>query len=245
MGYRLDLGGDGLDVALARALLRVAKAELEHDPSAAHAHLLEADGLWRGPALADFADLAPFAAAAAEAEQLHREVTDTLIAAAVAAGQAESVLALAAAAVGEDPLRERAVLLQMKALAATGEARAALQVARDYRRRLVEETGLDPSPALNAAERAVAGGVAGHPATAGAAAGPPGDAAVRPRRGGRGAAPAARVGSAGDRGRARAVWERPGSRWRSPAGPTPRRCCCSPRSPTRRRCRSPWPTRWG
>ena len=167
VGYRLDLGGDGLDVALARALLRVAKAELEHDPSAAHAHLLEADRLWRGPALADFADLAPFAAAAAEAEQLHREVTDTLIAAAVAAGQAESVLALAAAAVGEDPLRERAVLLQMKALAATGEARAALQAARDYRRRLVEETGLDPSPALNAAERAVAGGVAGLPATAG------------------------------------------------------------------------------
>ena len=120
-GYRLDLGADGLDLALARALLRVAKAELEHDPSAAYAHLLEADGLWRGPALVEFADLAPIAAAATEAEQLHREVTDSLIAAAVAAGQAESVLARAAAAVGEDPLRERAVLLQMKALAATGD----------------------------------------------------------------------------------------------------------------------------
>ena len=166
-GYRLDLGGDGLDVARARALLRVARAELEHDPSAAYAHLLEADGLWRGPALADFADLAPIAAAALEAEQLHREVIDSLIAAAVAAGQAESVLALAAAAVGEDPLRERAVLLQMKALAATGESRAALQTARDYRRRLVEETGLDPSPALDAAERAVAGGVAGPAPSAG------------------------------------------------------------------------------
>jgi predicted ATPase len=166
-GYRLDLGGGGLDVALARSLLRVAKAELEHDPSAAHAHLLEADRLWRGPALADLADLPLIAAAAAEADQLHREVTDTLIAAAVAAGQAESVLPLAAAAVGEDPLRERAVLLHMKALAATGEAHAALQAARDYRRRLVEETGLDASSALNAAERAVAGEVAVSPFTAG------------------------------------------------------------------------------
>jgi DNA-binding SARP family transcriptional activator len=166
-GYRLDLGGDGLDVAEARALLGMAKAELEQNPGAAYAHLLDADRLWRGPALAEFAELSPFAAASFEAEQLHHEVTDTLIAAAVAAGQADAVLGLAAAAVGEDPLRERAVLLQMQALAATGEASAALQVARDYRHRLVEETGLDPSPALNAAERAVAAGVAEAPRAAG------------------------------------------------------------------------------
>ena len=51
------------------------------------------------------------------------------------------------------------MLLQMQALAATGAASAALQVARDYRHRLVEETGLDPSPALHAAEGAVAAGV--------------------------------------------------------------------------------------
>ena len=162
-GYRLDLGADGLDMALARALLRGAQTELEHDPSAAYAHLLEADGLWRGPALVEFADLEPIAAAAVEAEQLHREVTDSLVAAAVGAGQPESVLARAAAAVGEDPLRERAVLLQMKALAATGDSRTALHVARNYRHRLVEETGLDPSSALDAAERAVAGGVAAQP----------------------------------------------------------------------------------
>ena len=166
-GYRLDLGADGLDMALARALLRRAQTELEHDPSAAYAHLLEADGLWRGPALVEFADLEPIAAAAVEAEQLHREVTDSLVAAAVGAGQPESVLARAAAAVGEDPLRERAVLLQMKALAATGDSRTALHVARNYRHRLVEETGLDPSSALDAAERAVAGGVAAQPFTAG------------------------------------------------------------------------------
>jgi predicted ATPase/DNA-binding SARP family transcriptional activator len=162
-GYRLELGGDGLDVAEARELLRRAKAELEQHPEAAYAHLLDAHGLWRGPALAEFAGLAPLAAAAFEAEQLHHEVTDTLIAAAVAAGQADAVLGLAAAAVAADPLRERAVLLQMQALAATGAASSALQVARDYRHRLVEETGLDPSPALNAAERAVAAGVAEAP----------------------------------------------------------------------------------
>jgi predicted ATPase/DNA-binding SARP family transcriptional activator len=166
-GYRLDLGGDGLDVAEARALLGLAKAELEHNPGAAYAHLLDADELWRGPALAEFAELSAFAAASFEAEHLHREVTDMLIAAAVADGQANAVLGLAAAAAAEDPLRERAVLLQMQALAATGEASAALQVARNYRHRLVEEAGLDPSPALNAAERVVAAGVAEAPAAAG------------------------------------------------------------------------------
>lgn len=166
-GYRLELDDDGLDLARGRVLLRVAKGKLEQAPSAAHAHLLEAAGLWRGPVLSDFADLAPIAAAAVEAEQLHRDVIDARIAAAIAAGQADSVLTLAAAAVGEDPLRERAVLLHMEALAATGDARTALQAARDYRRRLVEETGLDPSPALNAAERAVASGVVDLPATTG------------------------------------------------------------------------------
>ena len=59
-----------------------------------------------------------------------------------------------------DPLRETAVLLLMRTLAAAAQAPAALQVGRDFRHRLIEETGLDPSPALGELERDIASGSA-------------------------------------------------------------------------------------
>ena len=49
------------------------------------------------------------------------------------------------------------------ALAANGQAPEALRVGREYRHRLADETGLDPSPALGELERDIAGGAAGSP----------------------------------------------------------------------------------
>ena len=48
----------------------------------------EAHALWRGPVLADLTDVAPIATAVEGCAQLHREVTDALVAGAIAAGQA-------------------------------------------------------------------------------------------------------------------------------------------------------------
>ncbi|QYN37583.1 winged helix-turn-helix domain-containing protein [Pseudonocardia sp. DSM 110487] len=155
-GYRLDLTADELDVAQARALL--AKARTNHDAFAA---LREAHGLWRGPVLADLTDVAPIATAVDGCAQLQRDVTDALIAAGIAAGRGAEVCGLAAEALAADPLREPAVLLLMRALAAAGRAAAALHTAREFRRRLADETGLDPSPALGELERDIAGGSAG------------------------------------------------------------------------------------
>ena len=88
-------------------------------------------------------------------------MTDRLAGALIAAGVAEEALGPAADAVADDPLREPAVLLLVRALAATGQAPRALRTAREFRARLAEETGLDPSPALAALESDVAGGAAG------------------------------------------------------------------------------------
>ena len=107
--------------------------------------------------LADLTDVAPIAVAVEGCARLHREVTDALIAAAVDAGRAGDVVGLATAAHAADPLREPAVLVLMRVLAATGQAPEALRIGREYRRRLAEETGLDPSPALGEVERDVAG----------------------------------------------------------------------------------------
>ena len=113
--------------------------------------------------LADLTDVAPIAVAVEGCARLHREVTDALIAAAVDAGRAGDVVGLATAAHAADPLREPAVLLLMRVLAATGQAPEALRIGREYRRRLAEETGLDPSPALGEIERDVAGAGAAAP----------------------------------------------------------------------------------
>jgi predicted ATPase len=159
-GYRLDLTADELDVAWARAVLAKARATTEDD---AFAELREAHGLWRGPVLADLTDVAPIATAVEGCSQLYRDVTDALIAAAIAAGRADEVRGLAADGLTADPLREPAVLRLVRVLAATGEAAEALRTAREFRRRLVDETGLDPSPALGELERDIAGGTAGPP----------------------------------------------------------------------------------
>ena len=151
--YRLALADDELDAARARALSTRARA----GPDVLDL-LREARALWRGPALAGLTDVAPLAASAAALDDLHREVTDRLVACAVETGRLDGAIDLAAGSVAADPLREPAVLLLVRALAAAGRAPDALAAARAYRRRLAEETGLDPGPELGELERAVAGG---------------------------------------------------------------------------------------
>jgi predicted ATPase/DNA-binding SARP family transcriptional activator len=155
-GYRLVLEGTELDVAQARDLLRRAR---ETPDAAVAADLLRvARALWRGPLLAEFADVAPLAADAVAYGQLRREITELFVERSIRSGRLDGVVGPAQAALDEDPLREPAVLLLVRALAATGDAAQALAVGREYRRRLASETGLDPSPALGDLERAVAAG---------------------------------------------------------------------------------------
>jgi len=160
-GYRLELGGDDLDVAQARALLAQARTRAQRDPAGAYALLCQAHALWRGPVLADLTEVAAVATAVEGCARLHREVTDALIAGAIDTGRTDGILDLAAASLATDPLREPAVLLLMRTLAAAGQAPEALRTGRAYRHRLADETGLDPTPALDELERDIAGGSAG------------------------------------------------------------------------------------
>ncbi len=160
-GYRLRLADDGLDLRRVRLLRDRAREVAPTDPGAAAALLREARGVWRGTALADLADVPPLRASAQAAHELWRDVTDRLAGALIAAGAAEEALGPAADAVADDPLREPAVLLLVRAQAGTGQAPRALRTARAFRSRLGEETGLDPTPALGALESEVAAGTVG------------------------------------------------------------------------------------
>lgn len=166
-GYRLVLDPGGLDLERAEGLFAEGRTNRTSDPAAAAGVLREALALWRGPALADLRDVPALATRAEGMEQLRRELTDLLIRCALDAGQAEDVVRLAAEAFADDPLREPAVLLLMHALAVSGQAPRALATAREYRRRLADETGLDPSAQLGDLERSVALGTIG-PLDAGA-----------------------------------------------------------------------------
>lgn len=163
--YCLHLDDDGLDVAHARRLATSGRRRLAAEPGAARPLLDEAWSLWRGPALEEFPDVAPLAAEAASLEELRAEILDDLLEAGLRTG-APGVLQHAVGATAAAPRRERTHRLLMRALAAAGRASEALEVAHEFRRRMVDATGLDPSPALSELEQAVAAGTAEAPGPA-------------------------------------------------------------------------------
>ena len=90
-------------------------------------------------------------------DELRLRLHDELVQARIEVGDGSAV-ADASAAVAADPLRERGVLLLMQALAREGRAAEAMAAGTTYRRRLAEETGLDPGPALGRLEQEIASG---------------------------------------------------------------------------------------
>jgi predicted ATPase/DNA-binding SARP family transcriptional activator len=151
---RLDAAGSGTDVARARSLLATAAAA---DPADAYRLLGEARLLWRGVALAEFNDVGPLAALAVTLHALRDSVERAYATAAIDAGAADEAVEVASTLVAADPLSEASVLILMRALDAAGRAVDALRAGHDHRHRLLTETGLEPSAALNELERTIAG----------------------------------------------------------------------------------------
>jgi predicted ATPase/DNA-binding SARP family transcriptional activator len=143
-GYRLKLEPYELDLDAVRRLGA-------SDPQGA----LE---LWRGPALPEFHSIPLLEAESIGLAELRLQLVDDALESRLARGERVTVEATAAAA--ESPLRERTALLHVRALAADGRAAEAMAAAQAFRRRLADETGLDPSSALADLEHQVAMGTA-------------------------------------------------------------------------------------
>jgi predicted ATPase/DNA-binding SARP family transcriptional activator len=152
-GYRLALEPHELDAAEAR---RAAGGATSGDPAAIGAAL----ALWRGAALAEFADVAPLAAEGTALAELRRDLTEQWLAARLAlaaAGEQDARLVVdATRAAADDPLRDRTHALLVRVLTVAGRQADALRAAHDFRRRLADETGLDPGLELAEAEHAAA-----------------------------------------------------------------------------------------
>ena len=148
-GYQLQAAPGSVDAHEFEQLVREGTARIAAgDRVAGVAALRSALGLWRGPALSDFAYEEFAQAYIRRLNDLHLDVIEDLAAAELDAGQTNDILPLLEAAIQEDPLRERSRELLMLALYRVGRHAEALRTFQRLRELLAEELGLDPSPPL-------------------------------------------------------------------------------------------------
>ena len=154
-GYAFIAEPDAIDLARFERLRDEGRAELAAgDASSATRLLADALGLWRGEALAEFAE--PFATLeAARLAQLRLDCLEDRFDAELALGNQAVVTAELEALVAREPLRERAREQLMLALYRSGRHAEALATLHDLRRTLDEQLGLVPSAALGQLEQRI------------------------------------------------------------------------------------------
>ncbi len=139
-GYRLDPSSIELDAD--RLAAAVESADL--------ATIDEILARWQGPAFPDLADVDDGRAESARLDELRIRAVETRAESRLSVGATDGLVVELAALADHEPLRERPRSLLMAALAASGRNAEALRVYDDFRRRLGDELGIEPSPALAA-----------------------------------------------------------------------------------------------
>ena len=155
-GYLLRTEPGQRDADRFEALAEQGREALERgDALTAAAVLREALGVWRGPALADFA-YEPFAQAEiARLEESRLAALEDRVDADLASGEHVRLVGELEALVRENPMRERLRGQLMLALYRCGRQADALEAYRNGRRALVDGLGLEPGRALQELERAI------------------------------------------------------------------------------------------
>src|SRR4051794_26276749 len=154
-GYALDVPAEAVDAHRFEQLVGRGRAALAGgDLVRAVATLDEADQLWRGPALADFADEAFASAPASRWTELRLAAIEERLDAELQLGR-PGVAAALETLVAEHPLRERLRGLLMLALYRSGRQADALRVYSEGRVILGEQLGLEPDPELRRLEAAI------------------------------------------------------------------------------------------
>ena len=143
-----------LDAACFQDLVAEAARRATDPPQAARL-LEDALALWRGPALAEFADRPWAQAEAARLEELRLHAHEQLADLRLAEGRHAELVPELEAFVSAQPLRERPRGQLMLALYRCGRQADALRVYDETRAVLAEELGIDPSPDLRRLHRAV------------------------------------------------------------------------------------------
>jgi DNA-binding SARP family transcriptional activator len=151
-GYVIRVGPSELDLLRFERLVD----DAEHAaPDVAAKLLREALELWRGPPLADVAHESFAQTEIVRLEELRLRAIELRLEADLAVGRARELVGELEALVRENPLRERLRAALMRALYGAGRQAEALEVYRQTRALLIDELGIEPSPALQELERAI------------------------------------------------------------------------------------------
>ena len=151
-GYVIRVGPDELDLLRFEALVEEAQ---QAAPELAAQRLREALDLWRGPALADLGNESFAQTEIPRLEELRLGALERRFEADLALGRYAELVGEVQVLVREHPLRERLRALLMQALYGSGRQVEALELYRETRQLLVDELGIEPSPALQELEQAV------------------------------------------------------------------------------------------
>jgi predicted ATPase/DNA-binding SARP family transcriptional activator len=154
-GYSLEADPGQVDAARFERLVAEAMAAPAAEGPQAARLLEEALGLWRGPALAEFADQPWAQAEAARLEELRLAATEALVDLRLAAGGHAGLVGELEGLVAAHPTRERLRGQLMLALYRSGRQADALAAYTEAREVLVEELGIDPSPELQRLHQAI------------------------------------------------------------------------------------------
>jgi DNA-binding SARP family transcriptional activator len=155
---RKALGAERIVTKTPGYLVRVEPGELDlerFERLAADDSPREALELWRGAALADFAYEAFAQPEIARLEELRLAVLEQRLDADLTAGRHAELVGELEAVVAAHPLRERVRGQLMLALYRAGRQVEALEAYQATRRALVDELGIEPSPALQELERSI------------------------------------------------------------------------------------------
>lgn len=155
-GYALAVGPDQVDAWRFERMLDEGSAQLEAGRHRQARELLaEAIGLWRGPALSDFAYDAWAQEEMGRLEDLRLAATELRIDADLALGRHATLIPELRGLVARNPTRERPLEQLMLALYRSGRQTEALSTFRERRAALDEELGLELSPHVRELEAAI------------------------------------------------------------------------------------------
>jgi DNA-binding SARP family transcriptional activator len=155
-GYVAEIEESQLDLRRFERLLERGGVALAADRAAeAAAALRDALALWRGPALADFARELFAQPEIGRLEELRLVALERRIEADLACGRHGDLIGELEALVAAHPLRERLRWLLILALYRSGRQADALDAYQEARRVLVDELGIEPTPALQELERGI------------------------------------------------------------------------------------------
>jgi predicted ATPase/DNA-binding SARP family transcriptional activator len=148
-GYVLDVRPDELDVHRFVALVRATDELRVLDPVTARDRLESALSQWRGEPLVGLSERSPrLTSEARRLSELRSTTLDDFAELCLELGDHATAVAELERVVAAHPFRERSFGLLLRGLAAAGRRQEALTRYVEYRRRLVDEVGVDPSSEL-------------------------------------------------------------------------------------------------